>query len=200
VGRADYQDKDIDVVPVSDPTMVNDAQKAAKAQALMVFMGNPLVNQQELVKRYLEATGQPNIDALLNKEPPPPDPKLLLDAASQENERDKTMSEVRRNNASAAQAITAAAQTAQRMNLLNDTAALVGAAVKLATDAADMEDNGEPLDQPGDAGGMEEPPGDAGVPALPQGPADGLDGAMESGVGGGPIGGSVPGENPESVL
>jgi hypothetical protein len=164
--------------------MVNDAQKAAKAQALMVLMGNPLVNQQELVKRYLEATGQPNIDALLNKEPPPPDPKLLLDAASQENDRDKTMSEVRRNNASAAQAITAAAETAQRMNLLDDTVALVGAAVKLATDAADMEDNGEPLGQPGNAGGMEESPGNAGVPALPQGPTDGLDGAMGSGGGG----------------
>lgn len=200
VGRADYQDKDIDVVPVSDPTMVNDAQKAAKAQALMVFMGNPLVNQQELVKRYLEATGQPNIDALLNKEPPPPDPKLLLDAASQENDRDKTMSEVRRNNASAAQAITAAAETAQRMNLLDDTVALVGAAVKLATDAADMEDNGEPLGQPGNAGGMEESPGNAGVPALPQGPTDGLDGGMGSGGGGEPVGGGVPGGNPEPVL
>src|SRR3546814_15905299 len=54
IGRADYEDRDIDVIPVSDPTMVNDAQRAMKAQALLQFNGDPLTNQEEIRRRSEE--------------------------------------------------------------------------------------------------------------------------------------------------
>lgn len=196
IGRADYQDKDIDVIPVSDPTMVNDAQRALKAQSLLAFNGDPMVNQQEIRKRYFEGTGQPNVDALLTVPEAPPNPELITKAAEMENTRDKTKSEIRRNNATAAKDILGAAETAQRMNLLDGTATLVGAAVRLATDAADMEDNGEPVDRPGGAGGVEEPQPDAALPPIPEGPAGSVDGGMVTGGGGEPVGGGVPGGNP----
>lgn len=193
IGRADYQDKDIDVVPVSDPTMVNDAQRALKAQSLLAFNGDPLVNQQVIRRRYFEGTGQPNVEELMKVPAPTPDPEILASAAEMENTRDKTKSEIRRNNAVAANDILNAAATAKGMGLVTDTASLVGAAVRLATDAADMEDNGEPADQSGSPGGVEEPQPDAGVPAVPEGPAGGLDGGMVPGGEGGPVGGGVPG-------
>ncbi|WP_052757335.1 portal protein [Sphingobium chungbukense] len=200
IGRADYQDKDIDVIPVSDPTMVNDAQRALKAQSLLAFNGDPLVNQEEIRRRYFEGTGQPNVDALMTVPAPPPNPEIIAKAAEMENTRDKTKSEIRKNNATAANDILNAAETAQRMNLLDDTATLVGAAVRLATDAADMEDNGEPIAQPGSAGGVEEPQPDAGLPPISEGPAVGADGGMVAGSGGEPAGSGVPGGNPAPVL
>jgi chaperonin GroES len=193
IGRADYQEKDIDVVPVSDPTMINDAQKAMKAEALMIWRDDPLTNQPELRRRYFEGTGQNNIDELMKVPPPQPDPKLLLDSAKQANERDKAKAQIRKDNASAAQALMGAAASAFTMNMLNDTATLAAAAVRLGTDAADMEDNGEPVEQPGGDGGVGVPPGDAGVPPVPQGlpapPSDGVglggaDNAVPPGAGG----------------
>lgn len=193
IGRADYQDKDIDVIPVSDPTMVNDAQRALKAQSLLAFNGDPMVNQQEIRRRYFEGTGQPNVDALMTVPEAPPNPEIIAKAAEMENTRDKTKSEIRKNNATAAKDILAAAEVAQRMNLLNDTATLAGSAVRLATDAADMEDDGEPIDRPGSAGGVEEPQPDAALPPILEGPAVGADGGMVAGGGGGPVGGGFPG-------
>ena len=46
IGRTDYEDRDLDVVPVSDPGQVSDMQKMARAEALLeAFNGDPLINQ-----------------------------------------------------------------------------------------------------------------------------------------------------------
>lgn len=73
----DYQGDQTDVAPVSDPTLVSDAQELAIAEALMKFAGDPLINQIELRRNYLTALKIRNIDVLLIKEAPPtpPDPK-----------------------------------------------------------------------------------------------------------------------------
>lgn len=183
IGRKDYEDKDIDVVPVSDPTMVNDAQRAMKAQALLQFNGDPLTNQVEIRRRYFEGTGQPNVDELLKVPEPQPDPQLLLDGAKQANERTKTKSEVRKNDAASAASLMSAAVSAQTLNLLNDAATLAGAAVRLGTDAAGMEDDGEPVDGPGRASAMEGEPGDGGIPSIPEGQAGNPDEALGAGPG-----------------
>lgn len=75
----DYQGDDTDVAPVSDPTLVSDAQELTRAEALMKFVGDPYINQLELRRKYLKALKEQDIDALLVKElpPPPPDPQLL---------------------------------------------------------------------------------------------------------------------------
>lgn len=75
----DYQGDDTDVAPVSDPTLVSDAQELTRAEALMKFVGDPLINQIELRRKYLKALKEQDIDLLLVKEAPqaPQDPQLL---------------------------------------------------------------------------------------------------------------------------
>lgn len=73
-----------DIVPVSDPNLVSDAQKLAMAEALMQFRGDTFVDQKEIRKRYLSALKEPDLDKLLLEKPvtPPPDPNLLKAQAS----------------------------------------------------------------------------------------------------------------------
>ena len=186
IGRADYQDKDLDVMPVSDPTQINDALKAVRAQALLAFNGDPMVNQLAIRRRYFEGTGQPNVKELLDVPPPQPNPEIVAKAAEMENTRDKTKSEIRKNNATAAETIMRAAQICNEMGMLESTANLTGAVIRLATDAADMEDTGEPIDAAGGDAGLAEPGSDAGVPVVPEGPEAGLGGGMVPGGVGGP--------------
>jgi chaperonin GroES len=61
----DYQGDATDVCPVSDPSLVSDAQKLARAEALMKFMGDPFFKQRELRVRYLKAIKEENIETLL---------------------------------------------------------------------------------------------------------------------------------------
>lgn len=79
----DYQ-VGVDIVPVSDPNLVSDAQMLAMAEALMQFKGDPFFDQKEIRRRYIMALKEPEIDKLLLKEPvtPPPDPALLKAQAS----------------------------------------------------------------------------------------------------------------------
>lgn len=182
IGRADYQEKDVDVIPVSDPTMINDAQRAMKAQALLQFNNDPLTNQVEVRRRYFEGTGQNNIDELMKVPPPQPDPKVLLDGAKQANERDETKANIRAKDAAAAASLMTAATGAAALGLTADTATLAGAAVRLGADAANMEDTDEPTDGPGADGGMAGQPPDAGVSPI----SPGLPGEDGGGMGVGP--------------
>lgn len=76
--QADYHGDDTDIVPASDPNIVTEQQKLAKAQGLLELL--PLgLNVAEVVKRVLEAQDQPNADALLQPNPPSqPDPEVVL--------------------------------------------------------------------------------------------------------------------------
>jgi hypothetical protein len=86
VGRADYAMGDMDVTPVADPTMSSEAQKLARANALMQTMQvNPdPMGKAEILLQYYDAIGAKNIDKLLNVETlqqqmqnPPPNPEML---------------------------------------------------------------------------------------------------------------------------
>lgn len=73
ISKEDYSDKDLSVIPVSDPSMSSDAQRLARARALMEIL--PMVGSaggQVILKNWLEAlqTPQAQIEAIL----PPPDP------------------------------------------------------------------------------------------------------------------------------
>lgn len=191
IGKADYQDKDLDVMPVSDPTQINDALKAVRAQALMQFNGDPLVNQMEIRRRFFEGTGQTNIKELLTVPPAQPDPAVIAQAAEMENKRDETKSKIRLNNSSAAEKAISAATGAAALGLTVDAAVLAGAGVQLGTDAADMENTGEPIDRAGGAPGMEGASVDEGLSGLPEGAPGQSDGGMGAGLGDGaaPAGG-----------
>lgn len=189
IGRGDYQTADIDVVPISDPTMVNDAQKAARAQALLAFNGDPLTNQQELRRRFWEGTGQPNVKALMTVPPPPPmppDPKLLLDTMKARNDRDESL-------ASIADKLAGSAQSLAALGLLQDAAVLAGTATRIGESIAAPMEPANDLEQPGGDGPLAAESGDGGVLPLPDGSALGPDAAMggggDLGVGGAGTGG-----------
>jgi chaperonin GroES len=106
VAQADYEDESVDVRPISDPTVITDQQKMAKAQYLMQFMGDPLVNQYELRRRVLEAARIESIDVLLPEpQPMPPDPLQEATVALTLAEADK----------STAQAVESQAKTVKAM-------------------------------------------------------------------------------------
>jgi len=57
VAKADYQDDDLDVVPVADPREATDAQRLMKAQAVLDFLQIPISNprMRKAGKLYLDA-------------------------------------------------------------------------------------------------------------------------------------------------
>lgn len=67
----DYSEE-ITVKPNADPNVVSDTQKLLKAQSLQELMALGTLNPAEVTKRILEAQDQPNIQALMQTEPPPP--------------------------------------------------------------------------------------------------------------------------------
>lgn len=76
------------VEPVSDPTMVTDMQRIARAVMVREeSKNNPLVNPLEATRRVFEAAQIDRIDTLIPDQMPPPQPsaedrKMLLDQAS----------------------------------------------------------------------------------------------------------------------
>jgi len=73
----DYQGDDTDVAPVSDPTLVSDAQELTRSEALMQFVGDPFINQKLLRQKRLEALKCQDIEQLMDTQdnpPPPMDP------------------------------------------------------------------------------------------------------------------------------
>lgn len=98
VTLADYQaDDEYDVIPVSDPTVVTDMQRMARAQFLIqTFRGDPNVDQRELDRRVMDAAGIPDIKTLMPdpQGPPPPDPKAIEAMAKAENDKKRTDADV----------------------------------------------------------------------------------------------------------
>ena len=71
VFKHDFDIKNIDVIPAADPNIATEEQRFGKVQALMDVM-QMVPNQQEVLRRYLEATDQPNIDLLMKAPPAQP--------------------------------------------------------------------------------------------------------------------------------
>lgn len=81
--REDYNDKDLDVVPVADPNQGTDIQRLAKARALMEVSTAPGVETWQVIHNYLKAIKIDNIDQIhpeAKREESaqrPPDPKMI---------------------------------------------------------------------------------------------------------------------------
>jgi len=79
IAKEDYEDKSLDVVPVSDPNNITNVQKIMVAQELMQLKGTGL-NDKEITRRYLEALNIPDIDDLGVEEMKiPQDPEAASD-------------------------------------------------------------------------------------------------------------------------
>ena len=78
ISNKDYERESIDVIPSSDPNVATEQQRLSKVEALgqLLAQGMP-INPQEFVKRYLEATEQPNIEALMAVPEQGPSPEEL---------------------------------------------------------------------------------------------------------------------------
>ncbi|MCK4826866.1 hypothetical protein KA005_64620, partial [bacterium] len=89
ISKDDYEDT-MSMVPVADPSEINDSEKTMKAQALMELRGGRY-DDAAIERRYLEALHIPDIDALIPEEPPepPPDPKVMVDIQKLELSRDQ---------------------------------------------------------------------------------------------------------------
>jgi chaperonin GroES len=90
VVKADYAAGDCDIVPVSDPNMVSDTQLMLKAEILKEYLGLGL-NDQEIIRRSLEALRVPDIEKLFPKEErkPDQDPKIIIEMQKLELAREE---------------------------------------------------------------------------------------------------------------
>lgn len=87
---ADYVGEANDIAPNADTTIITEAQRLTKAEALLQLL--PLgINVEETKRRVLLAQKQENIDALLQPNPPgPADPKVELEIKKLQFEAVKT--------------------------------------------------------------------------------------------------------------
>jgi len=102
ITKQDYTDQDMDVIPVSDPSMSSDAQRMARARAMMEIL--PMVQPQGgqvILKNWLEALQTP--EAQIASILPPPDPnapptpqqvQILMDQQKQKAEMAKVQMEM----------------------------------------------------------------------------------------------------------
>lgn len=83
----DFNSKDLDIRPVSDPSSVTRMQKAAKAQFLMSTIQVPGANPVAILKRVYEAFDVENAEELIvPPQPPQPNPKDVAAAAKTQAE------------------------------------------------------------------------------------------------------------------
>jgi chaperonin GroES len=195
IARQDYAVGDVDVIPVSDPSMATDMQKMGRAQFLQQFRADPLMDGQEINKRVLTAAGIQDVDKLFAPPPqgPPPELQEKMKAAEQKDrELDQKADELELKRASAmadiglreSQAIKAIADALMTGAPVPEVAALISQMVNATLDKAD-DGQGGPVQQ-ADVRGMAGPPADGPVQDIPEGPAGGPGVPMDGGPVDGP--------------
>lgn len=203
----DYQGDDTDVAPVSDPTLVSDAQELTRAEALMKFVGDPYINQVELRKKYLTALKEQDIDTLLVKEEPKPpeDPRMIemqrkMDVLEEQTKQNgiELAAKIEMMNAEAAErdanTILKLAQ-AEALELGPQMDMYMAQFQALLDRHTNALQGAQGNDESGAVRPVEEPPVDEALPPVPEGLPTGLDGEMGGGVdpgaggldGGGPM-------------
>lgn len=83
--QSDYEEGSNDIVPVSDPTVITDMQKLARAQILIELKDDPMLNGVEIRKRFLDAAGIEGGADLVVEPSNEPDPQMLMMIAEMEN-------------------------------------------------------------------------------------------------------------------
>lgn len=99
---ADFNEKDMDIRPVSDPGSVTKMQQMAKGQFLLGTVGIPGANPQAILKRVYSAAGIEDIDELLMP-PPGPDPMVEAKAAESQAKAIQTQADAEKKLAEAEQ-------------------------------------------------------------------------------------------------
>lgn len=85
--EADFNSKDLDIRPVSDPSSVTRMQRMARAQFLMGTAGMPGANPIAILKRVYEAADVENPEELIvEPQPPAPDPSVMAKAEKDQSQ------------------------------------------------------------------------------------------------------------------
>lgn len=177
IARADYSLDDIDVLPVSDPTIVTDMQRMGRAQFLVAtFRGDPNVDQRELDRRVLEAAGVEDIETLM-PEPQAPTPSPEAMKVASQIAKDKAELVIEGDKAQAENAVKYADAEQKTMQAIMADPALYEFVRSLVRQEA--------TDDEGRVPGMGAQPVDAEGLEGPAGPEAGI--GPEMGVGGGPV-------------
>jgi len=82
VMQADFSGEGKDVVPAADPSMISDEEKMQSAQMVLGRSdASPLYNKYQVERNFLKAMKVQDIDSILNKVPPQPqpDPKIAVE-------------------------------------------------------------------------------------------------------------------------
>jgi chaperonin GroES len=184
VAQQDYTDPDLDVVPVSDPSIVTDIQRLARSEAVwQSFNQNPLVNQIELIRRRMEALGVDNVAPLLQVPPPAPDPKLVLEHMKEARQLVESVAKVSELAARGAMEMSNGAEFLFQTGNIQDAAMLAAAAIGMAQAASSAIgelQNGNPGQ--GGVPALAGPSANGGVPGAPQIAPNAPDGSMGGGA------------------
>jgi chaperonin GroES len=164
--REDYLSEDLDIVPVSDAQSITDMQRMYRAQALMELRGQGL-DDQAILKRYLQILQVEDIEELIPTEPPPPsveERQMDLEERRFELEQQKQDVEILKIRADAIKAIAdaeskeAGPQIQQYMDLIQEMEAKLNAQDQILNTIAGVENARR--HNAGDVGGVEGAPGD----------------------------------------
>jgi chaperonin GroES len=199
--KADYDLKDMNITPVSDPTVATNMQKLAKSQLIREIAGEPgskpWINYPEIDKRAFEAAEIPDMDGLFApQQPPDPMAEAVKKLTLQElfEKVIKLRSESIKNVADAE-----SKEAGDQIALLNQFLSTLQAG-----HAMESQDNAPIPGGPGGLPGMAGAPGNAmgAGPAAPPGggnseppqgpPVQQLPGAVPDGMGGSPAPSSAP--------
>jgi chaperonin GroES len=154
VAQQDYATGDFDIVPLSDPRMVTDMQKAGRADFLRGFIGDPFFDQMKIRGMILDAANIEK-DDLLVQPPPPRDPEAEAKAM-------KIIGELRLDKEM--QPVEMVERLARAMASLAQASAAEGAP-ELAALQEELEDVLTQF-RGGGVPGVAGPPGDGGVPPV----------------------------------
>lgn len=181
VDQRDFDPNTYDFYPVSDPTVVTDMQRLGKANFLMQFAADPMINPIEVRKRVLEAAQIEDIEKLLVPPPEQPPIELQIELAKEERAKFELMLKVREAYRAdhKAEAEIGKLKSETMKNIADTQATTVGAELDIIQQQAEAlyDDNS----QQGGIPGMEVAPSNGGFYGLPEQGA----GAFQGGVGGG---------------
>jgi chaperonin GroES len=170
IGKVDYEDQSLDVIPVSDPSLATDLQKMAKVQAMMQF--GPLLDQNAVAQEGLRLMNVSQPEKYLPKQQGP-SPEQLQSLAEIEIKRKEAEAKVLDAAASAAQKYSTALKNVAETDALGVDNVVNSQELTLLLQSLKLITGNQGNEATGSQGLVGQPP-NAGVPGVSPAPQEGL--------------------------